>query len=306
MKEIDKENLKNIVADILFDEPMSRHTSFRIGGKADVFINASSSMEIGAVLKYCTENNVPYTYIGNGTNILVSDNGIEGVVISLGANMSKIQVVDNLIYAEAGVLMSKAANAALKAELSGLEALAGIPGTIGGAVFMNAGAYGAEIKDVLKNVTYVMPNGDVVTVDASELQMSYRHSIFAENGGIVTACCMQLRHGDFEEINNKMKDYAQRRRDKQPLEFPSAGSTFKRPKGDFAGRLIQASELMGYTVGGAQVSEKHAGFVINIGGATAYDVLALIHDVLRIVKEKQGVELEPEVRFIGREMQMAK
>ena len=298
LSEQNKERLKEIAAEVYFDEPMSKHTTFRIGGSAEVFIDASSSMEIGAVIIYCNENNIPYVYMGNGSNLLVKDEGIEGVVISIGSNMSKVQVVDNMIYAEAGALMSKVASAALKAGLSGFEALSGRPGTVGGAVFMNAGAYGTEMKDVLKNVTYIMKDSNVITVDASDLELSYRHSIFSTNGCIVTGCCFELQHGDAEEISMVMRDFAQRRRDKQPLEYPSAGSTFKRPEGYFAGKLIQDSGLMGYTVGGAQVSEKHAGFVVNKGGATAKDVLTLIADVVRIVKEKTGVTLEPEVRII--------
>ncbi len=299
LSDYNKAKLASMVADICFDEPMSNHTTFKIGGNAEAFINASSSAEIVAVIIYCTENNIPYIYMGNGSNVLVSDDGIAGVVISLGNNMSNVQVVDNMIYADAGALMSKVASTALKAGLTGFEALAGIPGTIGGGIYMNAGAYGSELKDVLKNVTYINRNNDIVTVDADELDLSYRHSIFEENGGIVVGCCLELAHGLPEMITEKMKDFAQRRRDKQPLEMPSAGSTFKRPEGYFAGALIQEAGLMGYSVGGAQVSEKHAGFVVNKGNATAEDVLTLISDVQRIVKEKTGVELEPEVKRLG-------
>lgn len=299
LSDYNKAKLASMAADICFDEPMSNHTTFKIGGNAEAFINASSSAEIVAVIIYCTENNIPYIYMGNGSNVLVSDDGIAGVVISLGNNMSNVQVVDNMIYADAGALMSKVASTALKAGLTGFEALAGIPGTIGGGIYMNAGAYGSELKDVLKNVTYINRNNDIVTVDADELDLSYRHSIFEENGGIVVGCCLELAHGLPEMITEKMKDFAQRRRDKQPLEMPSAGSTFKRPEGYFAGALIQEAGLMGYSVGGAQVSEKHAGFVVNKGNATAEDVLTLISDVQRIVKEKTGVELEPEVKRLG-------
>lgn len=299
LSDYNKAKLASMAADICFDEPMSNHTTFKIGGNAEAFINASSSAEIVAVIIYCTENNIPYIYMGNGSNVLVSDDGIAGVVISLGNNMSNVQVVDNMIYADAGALMSKVASTALKAGLTGFEALAGIPGTIGGGIYMNAGAYGSELKDVLKNVTYINRNNDIVTVDADELDLSYRHSIFEENGGIVVGCCLELAHGLPEMITEKMKDFAQRRRDKQPLEMPSAGSTFKRPEGYFAGALIQEAGLMGYSVGGAQVSEKHAGFVVNKGNATAEDVLTLIGDVQRIVKEKTGVELKPEVKRLG-------
>lgn len=298
LTEQNKSRLSELAVNIRFDEPMSVHTTFRVGGNAEAFINASSSMEIVAVRNYCSENKIPCICIGNGSNILVGDEGIKGVVISIGSGMSEVQVVDNMIYAEAGAMMSKVASAALKAELSGFESLSGIPGSIGGAVFMNAGAYGTEMKDVLKNATCIMSNNDIVTLEAAELELSYRHSALEDNGGIVTACCIELKKGNAEEISAAMKDYAQRRRDKQPLEYPSAGSTFKRPEGYFAGKLIENSGLKGYTVGGAQVSEKHAGFVINKGGATASDVIELINDVARIVKEKTGVEIEPEVRIL--------
>ncbi len=299
LNDYNKAKLASMVEDIRFDEPMSSHTTFKIGGNAEAFVNASSSAEIVAVIIYCTENNIPYIYMGNGSNVLVSDDGISGVVISIGNKMSNVQVVDNMIYADAGALMSKVANTALKAGLTGFEALAGIPGSVGGGIYMNAGAYGSEMKDVLKNVTYIMRNNDIVTVGAKDLDLSYRHSIFEENGGIIVRCCIELEHGNSDEISEKMKDFAQRRREKQPLEFPSAGSTFKRPEGHFAGKLIQDSGLMGYSVGGAQVSEKHAGFVVNKGGATANDVNTLIADVQRVVKEKTGVELEPEVKRLG-------
>lgn len=299
MNEKDIEQLKLIAADIRFNEPMSAHTSFKIGGNAEVFINASSSLEIGAVQIYCLENNVPCTFIGNGSNILVGDNGIDGVVIAIGTNMSRVQVVGELIYVEAGALMSQIAAAALKEGLTGFEALSGIPGTIGGAVYMNAGAYNHDVKSVLRNITFLMSNSDMVTIDTKEADMSYRHSIFMENDGIITGCCIQLQKGNAEEIKAKMKEFAKSRRDKQPLDMPSAGSTFKRPEGDFAGRLIQEAGLMGMSVGGAQVSTKHAGFVVNTGGATAADVLTLIKKVQAAVKEKFGTELEPEVRLIG-------
>lgn len=298
LTEQNMDRLAELAGDVRFDEPMSAHTTFRVGGKAEAFVNASSSKEIVSVRNYCAENNIPCICIGNGSNLLIRDEGLEGVVISIGGAMSEVRVADNIIYAGAGALMSKVASAALKAGLSGFEALSGIPGTIGGAVYMNAGAYGTEMKDVLKSATCVMGNNDIVTVDASELKLSYRSSALEGKGAVVTECCIELKHGDPEEISAAMKDYSQRRRDKQPLEYPSAGSTFKRPKGYFAGKLIEDSGLKGYTVGGAQVSEKHAGFVINKGGASASDIITLINDVARIVKEKTGVEIEPEVRIL--------
>ncbi len=299
LTEQNKEALKSIAEDVRFDEPMKLHTTFRIGGNADAYINAGSPEEIIAVKKYCAENNIPYMFVGNGSNILVRDEGIRGAVISIGNKMSDIRVEGSLIYAGAGAMMSKAASEALKAGLTGYEALAGIPGTIGGAVFMNAGAYGTEIKDVLKYAVCVTKDNEIVQIPAEELELSYRHSILADTGAVVTSVCFELKPGNEAEIRDAMKDYAQRRKDKQPLEYPSAGSTFKRPAGYFAGKLIEDSGLKGYTVGGAMISEKHAGFVINKGGATANDVITLINDAARIVKEKTGVDIEPEVRIIS-------
>lgn len=299
MTEKNKLKLSSLAKDVLFDEPMSRHTTFRIGGNADAFINASSSEEIVSVISYCLEHHIPYMCMGNGSNMLVSDNGIRGVVISIGSNMSEVQVVDNMIYAEAGALMSKIASAALGAELSGFETLSGIPGTVGGGIYMNAGAYGGEIKSVLKNVTFISKNNDIVTMDTDQLELGYRHSIFETNGGIIVKCCLELKKGNKNEISAAMKEYSKRRSEKQPLSMPSAGSTFKRPEGHFAGKLIQDAGLMGFSIGGAQISTKHAGFIVNTGNATAADVLALIEHVRKTVFAQSGIMLEPEVRLIG-------
>ena len=299
MTEKNKLKISSLAKDVLFDEPMSRHTTFRIGGNADVFVNASSSEEIVSVISYCLEHHIPYMCMGNGSNMLVSDNGIRGVVISIGSNMSEVQVVDNMIYAEAGALMSKIASAALGAELSGFETLSGIPGTVGGGIYMNAGAYGGEIKSVLKNVTFISKNNDIVTMDTDQLELSYRHSIFETNGGIIVKCCLELKKGNKNEISAAMKEYSKRRNEKQPLSMPSAGSTFKRPEGHFAGKLIQDAGLMGFSIGGAQISTKHAGFIVNTGNATAADVLALIEHVRKTVFAQSGIMLEPEVRLIG-------
>lgn len=298
LTEQNREVLQTLAGDICFDEPMKLHTTFKIGGNADAFVNASSTDEIIALKKYCEENNIPYMFMGNGSNILVKDEGIKGVVISIGNGMSDIKIEGDMIYAEAGALMSKVASAALKAGLTGFEALAGIPGTIGGAVFMNAGAYGTEIKDVLKYAICLTKDNEVKEIAAEDLDLSYRHSALEAAGAIATGCCFKLSYGNEDEIRAAMKDYSQRRKDKQPLEYPSAGSTFKRPAGYFAGKLIEDSGLKGYTVGNAQISEKHAGFVINKGGATANDVITLINDAARIVKEKTGVDIKPEVRII--------
>ncbi len=299
MTEKNKLKISSLAKDVLFDEPMSRHTTFRIGGNADVFVNASSSEEIVSVISYCLEHHIPYMCMGNGSNMLVSDKGIRGVVISIGSNMSEVQVVDNMIYAEAGALMSKIASVALGAELSGFETLSGIPGTVGGGIYMNAGAYGGEIKSVLKNVTFISKNNDIVTMDTDQLELGYRHSIFETNGGIIVKCCLELKKGNKNEISAAMKEYSKRRSEKQPLSMPSAGSTFKRPEGHFAGKLIQDAGLMGFSIGGAQISTKHAGFIVNTGNATADDVLALIEHVKKTVFAQSGIMLEPEVRLIG-------
>ena len=299
MTEKNKLKISSLAKDVLFDEPMSRHTTFRIGGNADVFVNASSSEEIVSIISYCLEHHIPYMCMGNGSNMLVSDNGIRGVVISIGSNMSEVQVVDNMIYSEAGALMSKIASAALGAELSGFETLSGIPGTVGGGIYMKAGAYGGEIKSVLKNVTFISKNNDIVTMDTDQLELGYRHSIFETNGGIIVKCCLELKKGNKNEISAAMKEYSKRRNEKQPLSMPSAGSTFKRPEGHFAGKLIQDAGLMGFSIGGAQISTKHAGFIVNTGNATAADVLALIEHVRKTVFAQSGIMLEPEVRLIG-------
>ncbi len=295
----DRTKISALAKNVKFDEPMSAHTTFKIGGPADVFVDAENVDEIKSVMRYCGENSVPLLITGNGSNMLVGDRGIRGVVVSVGKKMSKIEVDGERITAEAGALMSSVAAAALKAELSGFETLSGIPGTVGGGIYMNAGAYGGEIKDVLETVTYIDRDGSVKTAKAEELDLSYRHSMFEEGGYVILSCVLKLKPGNADEIKAAMRDYSKRRSDKQPISMPSAGSTFKRPEGYFAGKLIQDSGLMGKSVGGAQVSEKHAGFVVNTGGATAADVLELIRLVQDTVEEKFGVRLEPEVRLIG-------
>lgn len=295
----DRTKISALAKNVKFDEPMSAHTTFKIGGPADVFVDAENADEIKSVMRYCRENSVPLLITGNGSNMLVGDRGIRGVVVSVGKKMSKIEVDGERITAEAGALMSSVAAAALKAELSGFETLSGIPGTVGGGIYMNAGAYGGEIKDVLETVTYIDRDGSVKTAKAEELDLSYRHSMFEEGGYVILSCVLKLKPGNADEIKAAMRDYSKRRSDKQPISMPSAGSTFKRPEGYFAGKLIQDSGLMGKSVGGAQVSEKHAGFVVNTGGATAADVLELIRLVQDTVEEKFGVRLEPEVRLIG-------
>ena len=279
-------------------EPMSRHTTFRIGGPAGLFASVQVA-DVAPLVSYCKTHDIPVTILGNGSNVLVGDQGIEGLVLSFGKEASAITVEGNQIRAEAGALLSQVANAALEHGLGGLAFAAGIPGTIGGAVCMNAGAYGGEMKDVLKEVTVLTPEGGVLTLQADELHMGYRTSVIKEAGYIVLEAVISLEKGDQEEIRSRMQELAGMRTSKQPLSYPSAGSTFKRPEGYFAGKLIMDSGLRGYQVGGAQVSEKHCGFVINTGNATAKDVTTLMSDVQRIVLEKFGVKLEPEVKFLG-------
>lgn len=284
---------------VLEAEPMSKHTTFRIGGPADLFVAPENTDEIKKLIAICKEEEVPYFILGNGSNLLVSDKGYRGVIIQLYRSFGQITLKENEIHAQAGALLSGIAAMAREASLTGFEFAGGIPGTLGGAVVMNAGAYGGEMKDVLKEVTVLTPEGEVVTLQARELQMGYRTSIIKESGYIVLEAVISLKKGDQDEIKSRMQELAGMRSSKQPLSYPSAGSTFKRPEGYFAGKLIMDSGLRGYQVGGAQVSEKHCGFVINTGNATAKDVTTLMADVQRIVMEKFGVKLEPEVKFLG-------
>ena len=280
-------------------EPMSRHTTFRIGGPADFYLCPHSTKEVQEIVEICKEEKLPYFVLGNGSNLLVSDRGYRGVVIQLWKNFSDITVKDCCIQAKAGALLSKVAAEALEAGLTGMEFASGIPGTIGGAAFMNAGAYGGEMKDIIKSVKVLDTQGEARVLPKEELKMGYRTSIVKEKGYTVLSVELELTRGNQEKIRNTMEDLKERRTSKQPLEMPSAGSTFKRPEGYFAGKLIMDSGLRGFSVGGAQVSEKHCGFVVNKGGATAMDVLNLIREVQRRVKEQFGVDLETEVRFLG-------
>lgn len=284
---------------VLLEEPMNRHTTFRIGGPAEVFLMPESYEQLREALLLCKKENLPFFILGNGSNLLVSDRGYRGVIIQMDRNMGAVCLEGNEICACAGALLSSIAAAARKASLTGFEFAGGIPGTLGGAVMMNAGAYGGEIKDVLKQVTIMTREGEIRTLPVEELEMGYRTSIIKKAGYIVLEAVISLEKGREEEIMAKTRELAEKRSEKQPLEYPSAGSTFKRPEGYFAGKLIMDSGLKGYRVGGAQVSEKHCGFVINTGGATAEDVKQLMDHVTRTVKEKFGVTLEPEVRFLG-------
>lgn len=281
------------------NEPMSRHTTFKIGGSADVFVKVSSLDELRAVLLLAKEYELPYFILGKGSNLLVSDEGIEGIVISLD-QFDGINISGNTIVCGAGASLRSVCLAAQKASLSGLEFAYGIPGTVGGALYMNAGAYGGEMSQVAVNATAVDSDGNVIELSLPDMKLGYRTSAFKNTKLIIVSVTLELKCGDKNEIKAAMDDFFARRRDKQPLEYPSAGSTFKRPEGYFAGALIEKNNLKGVSVGGAQVSVKHAGFVINRGNATCKDVLALIKKVQETVKQADGVDLEPEVIFVGR------
>ena len=281
------------------NEPMRKHTTFRIGGLADFYLCPHSAKEIQKTVAICREEELPYFILGNGSNLLVSDQGYRGVVIQLWKNVSDILVEGCRIRAKAGASLAKIAGEALEEGLTGMEFAAGIPGTLGGAVVMNAGAYGGEMKDILQEALVMDEQGEIFTLKKEELHLGYRTSIIKEKGYIVLAAALELKPGDRKEIKEKMDELKQRRVEKQPLDMPSAGSTFKRPEGYFAGKLIMDAGLRGFSVGGAQISEKHCGFVVNTGKATANDVLTLIREVQKRVRDKFGVELETEVKFLG-------
>lgn len=291
--------IKDIAKNVYYNEPMSRHTSFKIGGAADCLVSVTGEGEIVKVIGYCRDKNISYLVMGNGSNMLVGDKGIRGVVIKIASDMADISVDGTTITAQSGILLSKLSNTALKSSLIGLEFAGGIPGTLGGGVFMNAGAYGGEMRDVVESVRYITASGEIKTAYRDELDFAYRHSMFCGTDNIILSATMKLEEGNADEIKAKMADFAQRRSDKQPLSMPSAGSTFKRPEGYFAGKLIEDAGLKGFSIGGAEVSEKHSGFVVNKGGASAKDVLDLVEYVQKDVKEKFGVTLEPEIRLVG-------
>lgn len=280
-------------------EPMSLHTTFRIGGPADLFVTPGSIQAVADSIQICKETQTPYAVIGNGSNLLVSDTGYRGVIIQIGRNLNQVSVNGEEIRAQAGAMLSVIAKTALSESLTGFEFASGIPGTLGGAAVMNAGAYGGEMKDVLTEVTVLTREGEIRTVPAEKLEMGYRTSLAAKNGWIILEAVLKFQKGDAEAIRGRMEELKMQRVTKQPLDLPSAGSTFKRPEGYFAGKLIMDAGLRGFTVGGAQISEKHCGFVVNKGGATAEDVRNLICAVQKKVQEDAGVKLEPEVKFLG-------
>ena len=280
---------------IYINEPMSKHTTFRIGGEADCFLRIENVEQLRKVQRYLQQLEIPYFVLGNGSNLLVGDEGYRGVILEIADKMNDVRVMGSLIVAQAGAPMSKIARIACENELTGFEFAAGIPGTIGGGVVMNAGAYGGELKQVVTLVKVVDKEGNLLDLDNDTMEFGYRTSAIKHLPFTVAEVQIQLQKGDRAEIKSRMEDLATKRREKQPLEYPSAGSTFKRPEGYFAGELIMNAGLRGYQIGGAQVSEKHCGFVINKGGATAADVKQLIAHVQDSVKNQFGVDLEPEV-----------
>ena len=292
--------LKLIAGDsnVRCDEPMSSHCTFRAGGTAKYYVIPDEYKKVRDVLRLCVEENIPYYVIGNGSNLLVQDDGFDGVIIEIDSALAKIEINGNEIVAKAGAKLSKIAVKALNESLTGFEFAHGIPGNLGGAVTMNAGAYGGEMKDVLKWVKVLDNNGEMKTLKAEELELGYRTSIIVKEKMIVLEACIELHEGNRDEIEMHMKELKAKRKEKQPLEYPSAGSTFKRPEGYFAGKLIQDAGLKGYRVGGAMVSEKHSGFVINYDNATATDIINLMKDVRKKVYEEFQVTLEPEVKIL--------
>lgn len=285
--------------DVKTNEPMSRHTSFRVGGPAKVFLNVRSEEELSKVLQLLRAQKLEYFVLGNGSNLLVSDAGYNGVIVHLGEEFADITTDGTCIMAGGAAFLGKVARSAMEAGLTGLEFAAGIPGSLGGGVVMNAGAYGGELSQVITSVRAMNAVGNIIRLEKEELLLGYRTSIFKQQPYIILQVTMELNPGNKDEILEKMNEYNKQRQEKQPLEYPSAGSTFKRPEGYFAGKLIMDAGLRGFSVGGAQVSEKHCGFVINKDQATAEDIQNLMNEVVKRVKEKFDVELEPEVIFLG-------
>ena len=284
---------------ILEDEPLNKHTTYKIGGRADVFVTPPDIETLRLTISLCKEYGLPYYIIGNGSNLLFGDKGFRGVIIQIFHNISEVRREGDYLFVEAGALLSKVANIALQGNLKNLEFASGIPGTFGGAVMMNAGAYGGEMKDVIESVRVIDEQGVIRTLELEALELGYRKSILMEKPYVVIDGILRLEKGNHQEIVDLMEEYKKRRTSKQPLDLPSAGSTFKRPEGYFAGKLVADAGLAGFQIGGARVSEKHCGFVVNVGDATAADVVALMEQVSHKVEEKFGVKLEPEVKLVG-------
>lgn len=300
MADIKKLLIERLTKDnVFFNEPMNNHTSFKIGGKADIFVTPEKEEDILFLLKLFENENINYYFMGNGTNLIVKDKGYRGAVIQLFKKYNKIELKNNyIINAQSGALLSSVSKFALKNCLKGMEFASGIPGTIGGAICMNAGAYDGEMKDIVKSIK-VIKDGKIFSLNSKEADFGYRKSRISNENMIVLSSELILKKDDYDNIKNKMLDFSKRRTEKQPLEFPSAGSTFKRPEGYFAGKLIMDSGLRGYKIGGAMVSEKHCGFVINTGNATCSDVINIIEHIKKTVFEKFGVMLNAEVKIIG-------
>ncbi|MGX6961862.1 UDP-N-acetylmuramate dehydrogenase [Vagococcus xieshaowenii] len=297
-KELITHDLKGIR--LFFDEPLSTYTYTRTGGPADVLVFPESQEQVRQVVDYCLSNHYPWLVLGNASNLIVKDGGIEGFVIIL-TDMKQVELTGNQLTVDAGASLIETTKLALEASLTGFEFACGIPGSIGGAVYMNAGAYGGEIKDIFTSCTVIWEDGTLEELTLDEMQFSYRHSILQEKKGVILSATFTLKKGKYDQIFAKMDELTFLRESKQPLELPSCGSVFKRPEGHFTGALIQEANLQGYTIGGAQISMKHAGFIVNIGGATATDYMKLIAYIQEVIFEKNQVRLEPEVRIIGRD-----
>lgn len=291
---------KNLVDSAYYlHEDMKKHTTFKTGGTADIVVEAQSINELQTLMKYVLEEGIPYIVVGRGSNLIVSDKGVRDLVIKIDKNLSKCIIDNDVLEVEAGAAIIDVSKEAQRNSLSGLEFACGIPGTVGGAVFMNAGAYGGEIKDILEEVLVLTIEGDLTVKKASELDLGYRSSVIQKNGDIILKAKFNLSKGNKEDIQNEMNEFTRKREESQPLEFPSAGSIFKRPTGYFTGKLIQDANLKGYQIGGAQVSLKHSGFIINTGNATSSDIVSLIKHIQAEVKKLFDVALETEVKLIG-------
>lgn len=291
--------LSSVCKTVIFNEPMKKHTTFKIGGKADIFCVPESIQELEGILNVLKNANVKPLIVGNGSNMLISDKGIRGVVVKIGEKMSNIEISGNIICAEAGAILPKISAAALKNSLTGFECFSGIPGSLGGAIYMNSGAYGAEMSQIVREALCINSDCGLVTLKKEEMDFGYRKSVFTGGEYVIVSAVLELESGEYEKIDEKIKELTKARREKQPLNFPSAGSVFKRPQGFFAGKLIEDSGLKGFRIGGAEISEKHAGFIINTGSATAADVLELIEYAKKKVYENFGVMLEPEIKLTG-------
>ncbi|CEK36786.1 UDP-N-acetylmuramate dehydrogenase [Paraclostridium sordellii] len=302
-KEFIYKNLLNILdkEGIYLNEAMKNHISFKVGGPADFLLKPKTEDEIKKLIEFLKNKNIPYIVIGNGSNLLVKDGGIRGVVIKIADNFNKFEIEDTKVIAQSGALLSFMGKAILNKSLTGFEFAAGIPGTLGGAIAMNAGAYGGEMKDIVKSVRLMDSKGNIIELSNKEMEFEYRRSLISKSDYIVLSAIMELKEGNFDEIKGYMKELTKSRVTKQPLNLPSAGSTFKRPEGHFAAKLIEDSGLKGLTLGGARVSEKHSGFVVNIGDAKAKDIIELINVVKSTVYSKFGVMLEEEVKILGDE-----